>query len=65
MSEARTVWHVMETRRSASANRQRGGFMLVVALLCVVAASEVVFLNFAVPGSAEMIQQAEGVALPS
>jgi hypothetical protein len=65
MSEARTVGHVMEARQSASANHQRAGFILVVALLCVVAAAEVAFLNFvAAPGSAEMMQQAEGTALP-
>ena len=65
MSEAQTVGHVIEARRSASANRQRAGFMLAVALLCASAAAEVVFLNFvAAPGSAEMMQQAEGVALP-
>jgi hypothetical protein len=39
--------------------------MLAVALLCASAAAEVVFLNFvAAPGSAEMMQQAGGVALP-
>jgi hypothetical protein len=64
MSEARTVGHMIGARRSASANPQRAGFMLVVALLCVAAATEVVFLNFAAPGSVEMMQQAEGVALP-
>jgi hypothetical protein len=64
MSEARTVG-VMKARQSASANSQRAGFMLAVAVLCVVAAAEVVFLNFvAAPGSAEMMQRAEGIALP-
>ena len=65
MSEARTVGHMIEAEGSASTNRQCAGFMLAVALLCVGAAVEVVFLNFvAAPGSAEMMQQAEWVALP-
>jgi hypothetical protein len=65
MSEARTVRHVMEARRSEFVNHQRASVMLAVVLLCVVAVAEVVFLNFvAAPGSAEMMQQAEGTALP-
>jgi len=65
MSEARTIWHVMESRRTTEVSRRRAGLLLVVLMLCVVAAAEVLFLNVvAAPGSVEMIQQAEGIALP-
>lgn len=65
MSEARTVWHAVEARRTAVASRQRAGFLLAVCLLCAMAAAEVLFLHFvAGPDSVSLISAAEGVQSP-
>ena len=65
MSEARTVWHTMEARRSALAHRPHGGLLIAVCLLCAMAASEVLFLHFvAGPESMNMLSAAEGITPP-
>ena len=65
MSEARTVWHMIEARRSAVAHRRHGGLLIAVTLLCAMAASEVLFLEFvAGPDSVNMLSAAEGIAPP-
>jgi hypothetical protein len=62
MSEARTIWHDLETRRSHAATQQRSGMLLAFALLCVMAAAQVLFLHYAAgPESVAMMQAAEGV----
>jgi hypothetical protein len=62
MSGTHTVWHTLEQRRSRAANRERSGVMIAVALLCVMAAAEVLFLRFvAGPDSVNLISAAEGI----
>jgi hypothetical protein len=62
MSDARTVWHTLDQRRSRAASRQRSGVLIAVALLCVMAAAEVLFLRFvAGPDSVNLISAAEGI----
>ena len=64
MSEARTVWHAMETRQKAVAGRDRTGLLIAAALLCTLAASEVLFLHFvAGPDSVNLLMAAEGVQI--
>lgn len=64
MGEAHTFWHDLAMRRSEAATRQRSGLLLAVALLCVMAAAEVLFLRYvAGPESADMMQAAEGISL--
>ncbi len=63
MSEARTVWHAIDTR--SAARRQSGGFLLAVCLLCAMTTAEVLFLRFvAGPDSVNMMAAAEGIAIP-
>jgi hypothetical protein len=62
MSEAHTIWHDLDMRRSPAATQQRSGMLLAVALLCAMAAAEVLFLRYvAGPDSVAMIQAAEGI----
>jgi hypothetical protein len=46
MSEARTVWHEMQSRRTAAVKRQRSGIALVVLLLVTMSSAEVLFLRY-------------------
>jgi hypothetical protein len=46
MSEARTVWHMLEQRRATAASRHRTGVLLAAALLCAMAAAEVLYVRF-------------------
>jgi hypothetical protein len=63
MSEARTIWQDLDTRRSHAATQERSGMLLAVALLCVMAA-EVLFLRYvAGPDSVNMMQAAEGISV--
>ncbi len=65
MSEARTVWHTLQTRRNTAASRQRAGILLAAALLSVMAVAEVLFLRFvAGPDSVNMMSAAEGIVSP-
>ena len=62
MSEARTIWHEMEARRSDAANRHRSGIMLAAALLFAMALAEVAFLRYvAGPDSVNLMAAAEGI----
>jgi hypothetical protein len=62
MSEARTIWHTIETRRNATAGRERAGLLCVAALLCAMAAAEALFLQYvAGPESADLLAAAEGI----
>jgi hypothetical protein len=62
MSEARTVWHMLEQRRATAASRHRSGVLLVAALLCAMAAAEVLFLRFVGgPDAVNLIAAAEGI----
>ena len=62
MSEARTIWHAMEARRSAAVSRDRAGLLIAAALLCAMAAAEVLFLQYvAGPESADLLAAAEGI----
>lgn len=64
MSEARTIWHDLDERRSRAATQQRSGMLLAVALLCAMAAAEVLFLRYvAGPDSVDMMQAAEGITV--
>ncbi len=53
MSGAHTIWQILDERRASDARRRRSGVLLAVALLCVMAAAEVMFLRSAV-GSDEV-----------
>ena len=66
MSEARTVWHPADVRRTTTAaSRERSGLMLAICLLIAMAAAEVLFLRFAAgPESVNLISAAEGIAIP-
>ncbi|MBV9735772.1 MAG: hypothetical protein JO209_07655 [Acidisphaera sp.] len=65
MSEARTIWHDMAARRGVAIRRKRSGMALAVALLCAMAAAEVLFLTFvAGPDSVGLVAAAEGVPMP-
>ena len=65
MSEAQTVWHALESRRSASVTRKRTGMALLVCLLCAMTICEALFLKFvAGPDSVNLMVAAEGVAIP-
>jgi hypothetical protein len=62
MSQAPTVW-VMTDVRAHRVRKQRTGMLIVAALLCLMAAAEVLFLNFvAGPDSVSLMMAAEGVA---
>jgi hypothetical protein len=61
MSEARTIWHAMEARRSAAVSRDRAGLLIAAALLCAMAAAEVLFRHYvAGPDSVNLLMAAEG-----
>jgi hypothetical protein len=65
MSEAHTVWHALESRRSAAVARKRASMLLLVCLLCAMAVCEVLFLKFvASPDSVNLMVAAEGVVIP-
>jgi hypothetical protein len=62
MSEARTVWHDLQTRRSAAVSKQRVGLVLIAGLLIVMCAAEIAFLNYvAGPETVNLLTVAEGV----
>jgi hypothetical protein len=64
MSEARTIWQDLDTRCSHAATQERSGVLLAIALLCVMAAAEVLFLRYvAGPESVDMMQAAEGISV--
>ena len=64
MSEARTIWHDIEARGSDAAAKQRSGMLLAIALLCLMAAAEALFLRYvAGPDSVDMMQSAEGISV--
>ena len=61
MSEARTVWHDLQTRQRVTANRQRSGILVAAGLLIAMGAAEVLFLNFAVgPDTVDLLTAAQG-----
>jgi hypothetical protein len=63
MGEVYTVWHALETRRTAVATRRRASIVLAIGFLFAMAASEVVFLRYvAGPDSISLISAAEGIA---
>ena len=63
MNDMPMVWVVSEERMHGVRSKKRTGIMLVAALLCVMAAAEVLFLNYvAGPDSVSMMMAAEGVA---
>jgi hypothetical protein len=62
MNHAPAVW-VMTEGRAHRVRKKRGGILSVAALLCVMAAAEVLFLNFvAGPDTVALMMAAEGVA---
>ena len=62
MIEAPSVW-MMTDARAHRVRRRRTGMMLVAGLLCLMAAAEVLFLNFvAGPDTVAMMMAAEGMA---
>ena len=62
MSEARTIWHDLEARRSFTANRQRMSLLLAAGLLIAICAGEVLFLNYFVgPDTVNILSAAEGM----
>jgi len=64
MSEARTIWHDLETRRSLVTNRQRTSLLLGAGLLIAMCAGEVVFLNYvAGPDTVNILTAAEGMPI--
>ena len=63
MGDVYTVWHELETRRSAIVTRRRVSFALAVGLLLAMAASEVVFLRYFIgPDDMGMRNAAEGIS---
>jgi hypothetical protein len=61
MSEARTVWHDLQTRRKAAAYRQGRDALLAAGLLIAMCAAEVLFLGFvAGPDLVDMLTAAQG-----
>ncbi|HEY7580813.1 MAG TPA: hypothetical protein VH855_24745 [Acetobacteraceae bacterium] len=63
MSQAPTAWVAADAPIYRLRDRKRTGFMLAVGLVCVMAAAEVLFLNYvAGPDSVAMMMAAEGVA---
>jgi len=63
MGDVYTVWHALETRRTAVASRRRASIALAVGLLVAMAASQVAFFYyFAGPDSISLISAAEGIA---
>jgi len=64
MNDMPIVWVIPNDRMCAVHSRKkRSGVMLAAALLCAMAAAEVLFLNYvAGPDSVAMMMAAEGVA---
>ena len=64
MNNMPTVWALSDERMYGVRSKKRAGIMLAVALLCAMAAAEVLFLNYvAGPDSVAMMMAAEGVAV--
>jgi hypothetical protein len=62
MGEARTVWHDLQTRRSAAASRHRTGLLLMAGLLIAMCTAEALFLNYvAGPDTVNLLTAAEGM----
>jgi hypothetical protein len=65
MNEMPMGWVLSDERMYGVRSKKRTGIMLAVALLCAMAAAEVLFLNYvAGPDSVAMMMAAEGVAVP-
>ncbi|HET7883826.1 MAG TPA: hypothetical protein VFL55_23265 [Acetobacteraceae bacterium] len=64
MSEAQTVWQVIEVQRRSAVSRQWLDLLLVACMLSAMAAAEVVFLNYTTgpATAAELLAAAEGVS---
>jgi hypothetical protein len=61
MSEARTVWHDLQTRQKVAANRQRSGVLLAAGLLIAMGAAEALFLAYvAGPDTVDLLTAAQG-----
>jgi hypothetical protein len=61
MSEARTVWHDLETRQKVAANRQRSGVLLAAGLLIAMGAAEALFLTYvAGPDTVDLLTAGQG-----
>lgn len=66
MNQTPAVWVVRDERIHRALSKKRAGVVLAAALLCVMAAAEVLFLQYvAGPDSVAMMMAAEGVAGPS
>ena len=62
MSEAYTVCHELAVRRRTAVRRKRASIALAIALVCAMAAAEVLFLVFvAGPDSVNLVVGAEGI----
>jgi hypothetical protein len=62
MSQARTVWHDLQTRQKVAANRQRSVILLAAGLLIAMTAAEAVFLAYFVgPDTIDMLTAGESV----
>jgi len=64
MSEARTIWHDLDTRQSIAVSRRRIGLALAAAMLIAMCVAEVAFLRyFAGPDTVNMVTATEGMAV--
>ena len=62
MNDVPIVWVVSDEQMCSVRRRKRPGIMLLAALLCVMTAAEVLFLNYVSgPDSVAMMMAAEGV----
>jgi hypothetical protein len=63
MNDMPLVWAMSDEQVRRVRSKKRAGLLLVAALLCAMAAAEVLFLNYvAGPDSVAMMMAAEGVA---
>jgi hypothetical protein len=63
MNDMPLVWLVSDEQMHRVRRKKHKGLLLVAALLCAMAAAEVLFLNYvAGPDSVAMMMAAEGVA---